>query len=65
MLKEFNRRLSIDGVVIADNGTEITTIDDPVDVQSLSPGIAANFVVLSALDPAIAGNRIVVGMGDL
>lgn len=62
LLIHLDGRLGINGVVIADNSIEIAAIDDSIDVEPLPTGVAANFVGLSAFDPAVAGNRIVVRM---
>ena len=62
-MKQLDGRLGINGIVIADNGAEVVAIDDnTVDVELLPPGIAANLAGLPALDPAVAGHRIVVRM---
>ena len=53
LLKQFDRRLSIDGVIIANDGTEIAAIDDTIDIEPLPTGVAANLVGLPTLDPAV------------
>ena len=63
LLKQLDCRLGVNGVVITNDGAEIAAIDDAIDVESLPPGITANFVILPALDPAVAGNRIVIPTG--
>lgn len=61
-MKQLDGRLGINGVVIANNGTEIAAIDDAIDVEPLPTSVAANLMGLPTLDSAVAGNRIVVRM---
>lgn len=63
LLKQLDRRLGIDGVVVADDGTEIIAVDDAIDIEPLPARVAANLVRLTALDPAVGGDRIVVRDG--
>lgn len=65
LLQELDRGLGVDGVVIADNGAKVATIDDAIDVEPLPAGVAANFMGVASLDRAVAGHRIVVGMGGV
>ncbi|MCQ8127296.1 hypothetical protein NP596_02400 [Methylomonas sp. WSC-6] len=46
LLKQLDRRLGIDGVVIADDGTEIIAVDDAIDIEPLPARVAANLVRL-------------------
>ena len=53
LLKQLDCRLGVDGIVIADDGTEIAAIDDTIDIEPLPTGVAANLVGLPTLDPAV------------
>jgi hypothetical protein len=65
LFKQGDRRLGVDRLVIADNGTQIATVDDAIDVEPLPAGVTADFVGLTAFDPAKACNRIMVRMSGI
>ena len=52
-------------MVIADNGTQRGAIDGAVDIEALSAGVATNLVILTAFDPAVTGDGVMLRMGGV
>ncbi|HNO74772.1 MAG TPA: hypothetical protein PKG49_04005 [Nitrosomonas mobilis] len=46
-MNTINARLSINGVVIANNGAEVAAIDDTIDVELLPPAFALALVMVA------------------
>ena len=62
LLKQGDRGWCVDGVVVTHDGVLRRAIDHALDVETASTCVAANLAVLTAFDPAISGDRVVVRM---
>ena len=57
--------IGVDGVIEAHDRLKTFEIDDPVDVDTPSPGITRDVAVFVALDPAISKYWIMPRMGGV